>query len=374
MNRFMLSILLLAAAALARAQEPGPDYFGDQLEQWAKAHRKSPYARCQPSEYRLIADNMVAAQNADGGWPKNFDWLAERAAADSLLAALDAKHRLSTLDNKNVYSQVEFLSDVYALTQDTTYREASRRGMEYMLRTQYPNGGWRGWDADAVTFNDDIMYGVLATWQEVLSGKPRYAWVDDSLRARIEASWTRGIELVLRCQYVRNGVRTIWAQQYDHETLQPVKARKYELPGLTASESADIVLLLMRIKYPSSEVVEAVEQAVAWFDRSKIEGIRIETVEVPEAEREDPKIGRDRRVVADPEAEPLWARYYELESNRPFFCRRDGVKVYTLAEVPAERRVGYTWYGDWGRKVLKKYPEWKRKTEKNLLKKRKEER
>lgn len=49
-------------------------------------------------------------------------------------------------------------------------------------------------------------------------------------------------------------MKTVWAQQYDHETLQPVKARAYELPGLSASESADIVMLLMRIKKPSPEV------------------------------------------------------------------------------------------------------------------------
>ncbi len=41
------------------------------------------------------------------------------------------------------------------------------------------------------------------------------------------------------------------------------------------------------------------------------------------------------------------------------FATREGVKVY--GAVPAERRVGYSWYGTWGGKVLKKYPEWHRK-------------
>ena len=67
---------------------------------------------------------------------------------------------------------------------------------------------------------------------------------------------------------MQDGVKTVWAQQYDHETLQPVKARAYELPALSAGESADITMLLMRIKNPSPEVVEAVESAAAWFDRT----------------------------------------------------------------------------------------------------------
>ena len=273
------------------------------------------------------------------------------------LAAL----RLKTLDNANVYTQVEYLSNVYLLTGDTLYRNSARRGMEYMLSAQYPNGGWRGWDADAVTFNDGIIYGVLSTWNEVLSGKPHYAWVGDDLKARIRASWDRGIDLILKTQWVQDGVKTVWAQQYDHETLQPVKARAYELPALSAGESADITMLLMRIKKTSPEVVEAVESAAAWFDRTKITGKKVVTVPVPEGLAEDRKIRKDRVVVDDPEVAPMWPRYSELSDNRPFFATREGKKVYDLREVPAERRVGYSWYGTWGNKVLKKYPEWLRR-------------
>ena len=215
-----------------------------------------------------------------------------------------------------------------------------------------------------MTFNDGIIYGVLSTWNEVLSGKPHYAWVDGDLKARIRSSWDKGIELILKTQWVQDGVKTVWAQQYDHETLQPVKARAYELPALSAGESADITMLLMRIKNPSPEVVGAVEAAAAWFDRTKITGKKVVTVPVPEGLVEDRKIKKDRVVVDDPEAAPMWPRYSELSDNRPFFATREGKKVYDLREVPAERRVGYSWYGTWGNKVLKKYPEWlRRRTE-----------
>lgn len=357
-------VLAFAAAAVSAAAQTQPEVsskrFADAVNHWNKEHGKQTYERYTPDQFRGIADNIVAYQNADGGWPKNLDMMA-KLDPDSVKASLKPRHRLSTLDNANVYTQVEYLSNVFLLTGDSVYCRSARRGMEYMLATQYPNGGWRGWDADAVTFNDGIICGVLSTWQEVLAGKPLYAWVDDGLKTRIQASWDRGIDLILRTQWVQEGVKTVWAQQYDHETLQPVKARAYELPGLSASESADIVMLLMRIKKPSPEVVEAVEAAAAWFDRTKITGKKVETVSVPEGLEEDRKIKKDRILVDDPDAAPIWPRYSELSDNRPFFATREGMKVYDLREVPAERRVGYSWYGTWGGKVLKKYPEWHRK-------------
>lgn len=356
--------LILGIAAFSAAAQSQPQVsskrFADAVNHWNKEHGKQTCERYKPDQFREIADNIVAYQNADGGWPKNLDVTA-KLDPDSVKASLKPRHRLSTLDNANVYTQVEYLSEVFALTGDSVYSNSARRGMEYMLATQYPNGGWRGWDADAVTFNDGIIYGVLSTWQEVLTGKSRYAWVDDGLKSRIRASWDRGIELILKTQWVQDGVKTVWAQQYDHETLRPVKARAYELPALSASESADIVMLLMRIKKPSPEVVEAVKAAVAWFDHTKITGKKVETVSVPGGLAEDPKIKKDRILVDDPEAAPIWPRYSELSDNRPFFATREGVKVYDLREVPAERRVGYSWYGTWGGKVLKKYPEWLRK-------------
>ena len=59
-------------------------------------------------------------------------------------------------------------------------------------------------------------------------------------------------------------------------------------------------------------------------------------------------------------APPLWARFYEIETNRPFFANRDGRKVFTLAEVALERRSGYGWYGRWPAELLESgYAKWK---------------
>lgn len=84
-------------------------------------------------------------------------------------------------------------------------------------------------------------------------------------------------------------------------------------------------------------MIKAIHAAEKWFEKVRIYGIKVETYVNDEGQK-------DRRVIHDPEAGPIWARFYELENNRPFFCDRDGIKKYSLAEIGHERRVGYGWY------------------------------
>jgi len=111
----------------------------------------------------------------------------------------------------------------------------------------------------------------------------------------------------------------------------------------------------MGVKNPSPEIVDAVEAAIAWFESAKLTGIRLETPAAPELPH-----GHDRVIVADPSAPPLWARFYEIGTNRPIFGGRDTKIRYTLAEVEPERRGGYRWYLDDPAQLLSRdYPRWK---------------
>jgi PelA/Pel-15E family pectate lyase len=140
-------------------------------------------------------------------------------------------------------------------------------------------------------------------------------------------------------------------------TLAPAMARKYELISLSGSESVPIVEFLMEISHPPAEIVEAVQGAVAWFARSKIEGIEVKAVPAPGT----PK-GVDLVVVKNPAAPPQWARFYEIETNRPIFSGRDSVKKYSMAEIEYERRNGYRWYVERPAKLLsQEYPEWRKR-------------
>jgi pectinesterase len=110
----------------------------------------------------------------------------------------------------------------------------------------------------------------------------------------------------------------------------------------------------MNIDNPSTKIIEAVNGAVKWFEKNKIEGIKIE-------QENDPEGKKNRIVVEDKNASPLWARFYDLETSKPFFCSRDGIQKNSLADISYERRNGYSWYTNSPEQVLKRYPEWKKK-------------
>ena len=70
--------------------------------------------------------------------------------------------------------------------------------------------------------------------------------------------------------------------------------------------------------------------------------------------------GMDKVMVRDATAPPLWARFYEIGTNRPIYSGRDGVIRASLAEIEHERRVGYAWVGNWPRALIEKeYPAWR---------------
>src|SRR6185503_18759354 len=93
----------------------------------------------------------------------------------------------------------------------------------------------------------------------------------------------------------------------------------------------------------------------AWLEQARLTGIK-------QVERPDPAQprGYDKVIVADPSAPPLWARFYEIGTNRPIFSGRDGVVKYSLAEIEYERRTGYFWIGPWAASLIEReYPKWK---------------
>jgi PelA/Pel-15E family pectate lyase len=120
--------------------------------------------------------------------------------------------------------------------------------------------------------------------------------------------------------------------------------------SLSGQESAGIVRFQMGIEHADARVTEAIESAVAWFKGAQLNGIR--WVEKPGATV-------DHIVVADREAPPLWARFYQIESNLPIFTGRDRVVRYDVAEIESERRNVYRWYTDAPAKLLNTdYPVW----------------
>jgi PelA/Pel-15E family pectate lyase len=205
------------------------------------------------------------------------------------------------------------------------------------------------------------MGGIMWLLKDISENKPDYAFISSEERSKLQSAYEKGLDCILKTQINDAGQPTAWCQQYDEVTLQPAWARKFEPASICNGESVDIVLLLMSIKKPSADVVDAVQNAVTWFKASMIKGIRVETFNAADLQTPYKVSKIDKRVVNDSLAPPIWTRYYELKTHRPLFCNRDSKVVYSLAEVERERRDGYAWYTYGPQKVLDKYPAWQKK-------------
>jgi pectinesterase len=320
-------------------------------------------------EAQKIADNVLLYQRDIGGWPKN-EQMQESISQEHKkeLLALKPIAEGCTTDNGATTQEMLFLSKMYAQTKKESYKKSFLKGLDYLLEAQYSNGGWpqfyplkHGYYSH-ITYNDDSMVSIMKLLQELKNRTGYYSIEPSELTLKkVDDAFEKGIQCILKTQYKQQGVLTGWCAQYDTLTFQPAKARPYELPSLSGYESATIVLLLMSINNPSPEVIKSVESATAWFEKSKILGLKEDRIYNSEGKL------IQKKMIPDPSAPAIWARFMELEDNTPFFCDRDGIKKSSIEDIGEERRLGYAWYKDTPSQVLKKYPEWVKKNSNSEL-------
>jgi len=299
---------------------------------------------------RAAADSILLYQSSVGAWPKNVNLL--QSISDEEMAELQSGGRANTIDNDATTLPMRFLAQVAQATGDESYENSFIRGLDYLFTAQYENGGWPQFfplrpDSyySHVTFNDNAMMNVMFLLRDIADGKDPYGFVDDNRVARAAAAVSRGIDLILKTQIEQDGKKTAWCAQYDEVTLEPAWARAYEPPSLSGNESVAILQFLMEIEHPTPEQVAAIEGAIAWFKKVAIYGFRYER-------SVDANGVSDAAIAADPDAGPLWARFYELGTNRPLFLGRDSVFRYSLDKIEQERRGGYGYYGTWAASLL----------------------
>jgi PelA/Pel-15E family pectate lyase len=306
---------------------------------------------------RAAADAVISYQSQNGAWPKNTDLFAP--ASRDRLSELQKSGNANTIDNGATTTPIRFLALVAAATKEPRYRDAVLRGVDYLLAAQYPNGGFpqffplRQGYYSHITFNDDAMVNALEVLRDTAEAKAPLEFVDSARRDKAQKAVDRGIDVILKTQFRQDGKLTAWCAQYDEHTLAPAWARAYEPPSLSGSESVGIVRFLMKIDKQTPQTEEAIESAVSWLRAVAIKGQRLNAVR-----RDDGRM--DRTLVADASAPLLWARFYELETNRPLYMDRDSQPKYEFSEIGIERRSGYHYHGVWAETLLDQdYPAWR---------------
>lgn len=293
---------------------------------------------------RAAALVLVEGQLQSGGWPqlveldkaKRSQW----AYRTDGVSQAGSRHNLSTYDDNKTQSALRFLmafADVARLApdpKDALVRESLDYGLRKLIEAQYPNGGWpQGWDGQPYdlaahpivkasvpdsypreqphnnykshyTLNDATQSDVIRTLLDAhrRTGRPEY----------LQAA-KRGGDFLLLAQMP--APQPVWAQQYN-SAMHPTWARAFEPPSVTSNESADVLHILLDLYLATGDdrYIKPVPAAVAWFKRSAL-------------------------------SPGLWARLYELETNRPIYGDRDKKIHYTREELSDERRNGYAWQG-----------------------------
>lgn len=350
------------------------------------------------AEARRLGDIVISFQTPAGGWSKNLAMDAPRARGQSYATANLAPvasgpgdfdepadpnwHYVGTLDNDATNTELHFLALLSAALpghDGDTFRASFLRGVHYLLNAQFPNGGWpqvwplEGGYHDAITFNDDAVTESAELLNDAASGQrittqpsaeelafahspfasahgemhtPQatvqdFTFVPPALRAEARSAVANAIHCILITQVRvpapdgKGTVLTVWPQQSDPLTLQPVAARNFEPPALSAGESSSVVEFLLSLPHPSPAVVHSVQAADAWFEAHKITGYAWV------GGRNTPG-GRHLEAKAD--AGPLWPRYTSLTTGKPIFADRDKTIHDNVMDLSLERRNGYNWY------------------------------
>ena len=350
---FAASVLLTGVSSEVQAAKFPKNY---QLRQRSEEFFKT-------DEARRVGDQLLLFQRETGGWPKNIDMCSPVSDERRTIILNNEKGRCddSTIDNNATTVQMAYLARLYKATGDVKYRDAVRRGIEFLLAGQYPEGGWpqfwpcnRGYQVH-ITYNDNAIRNTLEVIRDMRDGCEPYGFdcdiVTGDLHERLQESFSRGIECILATQIMKDGQPTVWCQQHYHDTFLPAPARSYELPSYCSSESVGLVELLMSLPDPDKRVKQSIHGAMRWLDDHKILGYRL-------ARRDAQGQPMDATLVADPQASPLWARFYDLDEELPYVCDRDGVPRRHLEEIGRERRNGYGWYNDSAAQLYEQYAAW----------------
>lgn len=296
-------------------------------------------------EASALADSVLSFQTPSGGWSKHMGYTHATRQPGMLFSSQyepgHSRHYLATFDNGATTTEIYFLACLWRATGREDCKEAVSRGLDFILASQYPNGGWpQGWPLegkyhDDITLNDDALTNTLEVLNDIASGAEQYACLGDTQKEKAKAALGRALDFVVRAQVRQGETLTGWCAQYDALTLEPASARLKEPPALASIETSNLVKFLITLDEPSPAMIDAVNAAFAWLEAVQVSGIT------------KTKIDGKTTYVANPASDKAyWARFYDPATNKPLFPgSEDGIIYNSYAEMAENNHsTGYDFY------------------------------
>jgi len=222
-----------------------------------------------------------------------------------------------TYDDGGTQSPTLFLMNLYMTTLDPRYRYPLLKALNFMLISQYTNGGWpqryplryefvHDGLADYTsyhTLNDNAMRDIIAVLLEAYEKLCN----EEYLKAV-----KRGMDFIIISQMPEP--QAGWAEQYDMD-MHPAWARTHEPKGIMPRQSIQCILQLEQFYLMTGDrrYLKPIPPAIKWMEESTIE-------------------------ILDDGRHKL-ARYYEPGSNLPIYQHKTD-------DVNDEGYGIYTWHND----------------------------
>lgn len=273
-------------------------------------------------------DALLQGQFSHGGFPQEFyagrfsqnpEWFHSYDSSGSAWYPPDIEGAdiyidedgSGTFDDGTTQSAALFLLELGQKTKLSRYNDAAKKAAGFMLKAQYPNGGWpqkyplQENYTRFITLNDEAMPRVMSslfTFSEVWGDSIYY-------KAAI-----RGADYLINIQtkHKKRG----WAQQYTLDG-EPVGARPWEPAALSAAETVGVAEFLIEVYLATGDkkYLESGMVAIEWLNKIRLSNEK-------------------------------WARFYDPETNKEVYMGGDGNITSDLDEA-LRYHSGYSWQGDY---------------------------
>ncbi len=227
------------------------------------------------------ASAIVRGQRPEGGWNYLIDFAGEESISQWYntigkngwrLEEFQHYYGNSTFDDKVTADAARFLLRIYLEKRDPGFKPALEKVIDFILKSQYPEGGWpqryplrydfsKDGQPDYTsffTFNDDVIWENIHFLVQCYQNLSKEDYSD---------AITRGMDFYNVTQHSSGG----WAQQYDMD-LNPAGARSYEPLALLPTTTYKNAILLLRFYELTGnrKYLDGIPAAIGWLEETRL--------------------------------------------------------------------------------------------------------